>query len=111
MTSRTWGQASAGTIPTDVPTSVPTPGPRAYRRAWGRSWGRSAATVGDMANGWDLRLTIDAHGNGRCRVWVRDSGEGRGHIAIRTGPVVMYCIDGAAVTSMAAAWAVAHAGS
>ena len=65
----------------------------------------------DMATGWDLRLTIDAHGSDRCRVWARASGEGRGHIAVRMGPAVIYCVDGAAVTSMASAWAVAHAGS
>ena len=97
--------------PHERPHKRPHDGLAADRHAWGRSWGRSAATVAGMPNRWDLRLTIDAHGNDRCRVWVRDSGEGRGHIAIRMGPVVMYCVDGAAVTSMAAAWAVAHASS
>lgn len=64
-----------------------------------------------MTNTWPLRITIDASGSGDIRVRPRDVGLARPHVVVRTGPLAIYCLDGPAVTSAAAAWALAHASS
>jgi hypothetical protein len=65
-----------------------------------------------MENPWDLRLVVDAHDLDTVRVRPRRFGNGpQVHLMVRTGPVVVYCLDGAAVRSVAAAWAQAQAGS
>lgn len=64
-----------------------------------------------MADTWPLQLTINAAGSDAVRVRARHIGLARPHVSVRTGPLVMYCVDGPAVTSMAAAWALAHASS
>jgi hypothetical protein len=63
-----------------------------------------------MASSWELQLTIDAHSGDDFRVRPRQTHpEGAAHLTVRVGPLLIYCLDGAAVTSMAAAWAQAHA--
>jgi len=64
-----------------------------------------------MARDWPVTVTIDAHGGDMVRVRPRDIGTDRTHLLVRTGPLVVYCLDGQAVESVAAAWALAHASS
>lgn len=64
-----------------------------------------------MARDWSLQLVVDARDVDAARAVVAPGGGEHGHIAVRTGPVLIRCLDGAAVTSTAAAWAVAHASS
>ncbi len=64
-----------------------------------------------MPRSWDLRLAIDARDSDACRVRARPASDGHAAIAVRTGPVTVYCLDGSAVTSIAAAWALAYANS
>lgn len=64
-----------------------------------------------MATDWPLALTLDARGSDMIRVRPRGTANARPHLMVRTGPLVVYCLDGPAVTSVAAAWALAHASS
>src|SRR5579885_2698370 len=64
-----------------------------------------------MAKEWPVSVALDAHGTDMTRVRPRDTGRDRAHLMVRTGPLVVYCLDGPAVTSVAAAWALAHASS
>ena len=69
-------------------------------------------TVPNVTRDWSLQLVVDARGEENAgRVAVNGTvGTGR-HLAVRTGPVLIRCLDGASVTSTAAAWAMAHATS
>jgi hypothetical protein len=61
---------------------------------------------------WPMQLTIDAHDLDTIRVRPRRFGTGpQIHLSVRTGPLLVYCLDGAAVASIAAAWAQAQASS
>jgi hypothetical protein len=63
-----------------------------------------------MLEPWRMQLSIDAHDLDTIRVRPRrfDTGP-QMHLTVRTGPLVVYCLDGAAVGSIAAAWAQAQA--
>jgi hypothetical protein len=63
-----------------------------------------------MAKPWDLALMVDAAGYDDTNVQLRRiSPDGaHPHLTVRTGPVKIYCLDIAAVTDTAAAWAVAR---
>lgn len=59
---------------------------------------------------WELQLTIDARAGDDFRVRPRLTHRpGAAHLTVRVGPLMVYCLDGPAVTSIAAAWAQAHA--
>jgi hypothetical protein len=62
-----------------------------------------------MPRSWRLELTVDAYGLDSARVLVRPGGGPRGHLAVRTGPVLLHCLDATGITTTAAAWARAHA--
>ena len=65
-----------------------------------------------MAEPWPLHLTVDAHGCEDSFVRIRRTSNDRpSHVTVRVGSVLVYCLDGAAVTAMAAAWARAYASS
>lgn len=65
-----------------------------------------------MSDPWPLHLTVDAHGCEDSFVRVRRTAPGGpAHLTVRVGSVLVYCLDAAAVTAMAAAWARAYAGS
>ena len=65
-----------------------------------------------MSEPWPLQLVIDARHTDRVRVRPQRFGTGpQVHLAVRTGPMIVYCLDSAAVSSIAAAWAQAHASS
>lgn len=65
-----------------------------------------------MVQPWAMQLSVDAHDLDTIRVRLRrfDTGP-QVHIKVRTGPLLVYCLDGAAVASIAAAWAQAQASS
>jgi hypothetical protein len=59
-----------------------------------------------------MQVSIDAHDMDTIRVRPRRFGGGpQVHLAVRTGPLLVYCLDSAAVESIAAAWAQAQASS
>jgi hypothetical protein len=59
-----------------------------------------------MNTPWDLQFTVDAAGADGHRVGTRSSGPGaRPHLIVRTGPLIVYAVDGDSVTTMAQAWA------
>ena len=59
-----------------------------------------------MTRPWDVQVSIDAVGHDDAQVRVVTSpGSSRPHILVRTGSVLVHCLDGAAVTSAASAWA------
>jgi hypothetical protein len=59
-----------------------------------------------------MNLVIDARHMDTVRVRPKRFDVGpQVHLAVRTGPMVVYCLDGAAVSSIAAAWAQAQASS
>lgn len=65
-----------------------------------------------MEQPWAMQLVIDARHMDTVRVRPRRFGGGpQIHLAVRTGPMVVYCLDGAAISSIAAAWAQAQASS
>ena len=69
-------------------------------------------TVPTVTRDWSLQLVVDARGEQNAgRVAVNGTVGPARHLAVRTGPVLIRCLDGAAVTSTAAAWAMAHATS
>ena len=63
-----------------------------------------------MATPWDLKLTVDAIGHDAAHVRFRRlSPDGaHPHISVRTGPLMIYCLDPRSVTDMASAWAAAQ---
>lgn len=66
-------------------------------------------TVGAMTNSWRMKLEIDAHNRDTIRVRPHRFGSGTEAVAaVRTGPLLVYCLDAASVQSMAAAWTEAH---
>ena len=63
-----------------------------------------------MPDAWPLHLRVDAHGSDDTFVRVRRTYDGGpAHLTVRVGSVLVYCLDGGAVTAMAAAWARAYA--
>lgn len=63
-----------------------------------------------MPDAWPLHLTVDAHGREDSFVRVRrTSADTAAYLSVRVGSVLVYCLDGAAVTAIAAAWARAYA--
>lgn len=71
--------------------------------------GRCVSTVGDMTSSWDLSFIIDAHGHDDTQVSVVPGyGPSSPHLKVRTGLVLVQCLDGAAAMSAARAWAVAR---
>jgi hypothetical protein len=65
-----------------------------------------------MTETWPMQLVIDARDMDTVRVRPRRFGGGpQVHLAVRTGPMLVICLDGAAINSMAAAWAQAQASS
>jgi hypothetical protein len=65
-----------------------------------------------MRDPWDLRLVVDAHDQDVIRVRPQRFGTGpQVHLAVRTGPLLVHCLDSAAVKTIAAAWAQAQASS
>ena len=94
--------------------------PRAHPllRLLGSSAGTVLRTVPGMSTSYGLHLTVDAAGTDGFRVRRRDvwpivgpAGveRPRGHLAVRVGPLLAYCLDGRSVTDLAAAWAQAMA--
>jgi hypothetical protein len=63
-----------------------------------------------MAKPWDLTLTVDAAGHDTAHVRFRRlSPDGaHPHLSVRTGPLLIYCLDPRSVTDMASAWATAQ---
>jgi hypothetical protein len=62
-----------------------------------------------MTKPWDVSLFVDAVGQDEARVRVGRGGhEQRPHLTVRTGLVLVYCIDAAAAMSAAQAWAAAR---
>jgi len=63
-----------------------------------------------MGKPWDLALSVDAVGHDdahvRARRFTRQGAHP--HLSVRTGPVIVYCLDARSVTDMASAWAAAH---
>lgn len=77
-------------------------------------------TVPGMSTSYGLHLTVDAAGTDSFRVRRRDGWpivgpagveRPRGHLAVRIGPLLAYCLDGRSVTDLAGAWAQAMASS
>lgn len=65
-----------------------------------------------MNEQWPARLTIDAHDQDLIRVRPRRFATGpQVHLSVRTGPLLVYCLDAKAVHSIASAWAQAQASS
>jgi hypothetical protein len=65
-----------------------------------------------MDEPWQMQLTIDAHDIDTVRVRPTRFGTGpQVFLSVRTGPLNIFCLDGAAVASIAAAWAQAQASS
>lgn len=65
-----------------------------------------------MTDPWPLHLCVDAHGADDSFVRIRRIfPDGPAHLSVRVGSVLVYCLDGAAVTAMAGAWARAYAAS
>jgi hypothetical protein len=63
-----------------------------------------------MSEPQGLQLSFDAHGLDTIRVQPRRYGNGpQVHLAVRTGSVLIYCLDSAAIASIAGAWAQAQA--
>lgn len=78
--------------------------------AWGRSWGHPPRTVLRVTHPWEVQLVVDARNLDTVRVRPRRFATGpQVHLAVRTGPLVVYCLDGAAVATIASAWAQAQA--
>lgn len=74
--------------------------------------GTFARTVRQVPEPWDMQVAIDAHDADLIRVRARRFGDGpQVHLSVRTGPLLVHCLDGAAVGSVAAAWAAAQASS
>lgn len=62
-----------------------------------------------MTKPWDISLFVDAVGHDDAEVRVGRGGhEQRLHLTVRTGLVLVYCIDAAAAMSSAQAWAAAR---
>lgn len=75
-----------------------------YAKARGDVRGYATPQRSGMEPNWPLSLTIDARGDDSC--WARIRGEKVvPHLAVRTGPVIVYCLDATSVTGMAGAWA------
>jgi hypothetical protein len=57
-----------------------------------------------------MALTVDAIGHDAAHVRARRfTAQGaHPHLSVRTGPVIVYCLDARSVTDMASAWAAAH---
>lgn len=96
----------SGRVPARIPASVPAPRSAAA--------GTAAGTLGrnrpGMADPWPLHLTVDAHGEEDSWVRVRrTSADTAAYLSVRVGSVLVYCLDGAAVTAIASAWARAYA--
>lgn len=69
-------------------------------------------SVATVTRDWSLQMVVDARGEQNTgRVAVNGTVVAGRHLAVRTGPVLIRCLDGASVTSTAAAWAMAHATS
>jgi hypothetical protein len=75
-------------------------------------------TVLGMSTSYGLHLTVDAAGTDGFRVRRRNGWpivgpagveRPRGHLVVRVGPLLAYCLDGRSVTDLAAAWAQAMA--
>jgi hypothetical protein len=65
-----------------------------------------------MEQPWDMRLVVDARDLDTVRVRPRRFGGGpQVHLTVRTGPLTVFCLDGAAVRTIASAWAQAQASS
>jgi hypothetical protein len=65
-----------------------------------------------MNDSWPMQLAIDAHEMDIVRVRPKQFASGpQVHLKVRTGPLLVYCLDSKAVTSIAAAWAQAQASS
>jgi hypothetical protein len=65
-----------------------------------------------MSDPWPMQLVIDARDMDTIRVRPRRFDVGpQVHLTVRTGPLLVYCLDGKAVQSIAAAWAQAQASS
>jgi hypothetical protein len=77
-----------------------------------RSRVRRRPTLLAMSDSWSMQLAIDAHEMDVVRVRPQrfDTGP-QVHLKVRTGPLLVYCLDSKAVTSIAAAWAQAQASS
>jgi len=72
--------------------------------------GRSKLNLGGMSDAWPLRLTVDARGHDDSSVRVRrTSPAAAAYLSVRVGPVLVHCLDSAAVTGIASAWARAYA--
>ena len=62
-----------------------------------------------MTKPWDISLFVDAVGQDEARVRVGRGGhEQRPHLIVRTGLVLVYCLDAQAAMSTAQAWAAAR---
>jgi hypothetical protein len=62
-----------------------------------------------MRRPWDLKLVVDARGSDDYTVHPRAFGDSQQHhLAVRIGPLLMYCLDGRAVSDLAEAWAAAY---
>lgn len=65
-----------------------------------------------MTDPWAMQLVVDAHDMGTVRVRPRRFGTGpQVYLSVHTGPLLVYCLDAKAVTSIAAGWAQAQAAS
>lgn len=67
-----------------------------------------------MERGWNATASVDAVGEDTWRVRARLTGPepGRpGHLVVRAGPVLVYCLDARSVTDLAGVWAQAYATS
>jgi hypothetical protein len=65
-----------------------------------------------MTQPWQMHVVVDARDSDTLRVGPRRFGGGpQVHLAVRTGPLLVYCLDGAAIRTIAAAWAQAQASS
>ena len=63
-----------------------------------------------MPDAWPLHLAVDAHGREESSVRVhRTAPDTAAYLSVRVGSVLVYCLDGAAITGIAAAWARAYA--
>jgi hypothetical protein len=63
-----------------------------------------------MSDAWPLHLTVDARSREDSFVRVRrTSADTPAYLSVRVGSLLVYCLDGAAITGMAAGWARAYA--
>ncbi len=69
---------------------------------------RSLRILPVMNQPWDLTLTVDAIGHDDSQIQVVRAGpHGLSHLKVRTGSLLVHCLDGNSVTTMAQAWATA----